>query len=555
MSCKIPADVLAYIESIERDEPRAGRELHALAAYLRQVFNTEELIFDEELYGRYMSLARYFPFKLFAWEKALTALWLCTFSAPGVPRWKTIFTMLGRGAGKDGFIAFSAFCLVSPYNPAKNYDVDICANNEEQAMRPVLDLVEVLETPKTEGKLKKHYYHTKQLVQGRANKGVIRGRTNNPKSRDGMRSGAIIFNEVHIYENYLNIKVFMSSLGKKEQPRVGIFTSNGDVSDGPLDDYINNGMRILFEGEPDNGFLPFICRLGSEKEVHDPANWPKANPSIVYMPTMQRETQEEYEDWQQYPERNGDFLTKRMGIRKGFSDTLVTDYANVKATNRELPDLSGWSCTAGIDYAELSDWASVNLHFRRGEERYDVNHSWLCLQSKTLTRVQAPWRDWAERGLITCIDDVSIKPELLGQYILDAARRYNVRMLAMDHYRWTLVAEAMGRAGFDAADKSRVKLVRPSDIAQIIPVIDECFSRQRFTWGDCPPLRWAVNNTKKCRSGKKQGTDTGNFYYAKIEAKSRKTDPFMALVASMTTEQTLGTGLPLQAPPIGAISF
>lgn len=65
MSCEIPADVLAYIESIERDEPRAGRELHALAAYLRQVFDTETLIFDSELYGRYMSLARYFPFELF----------------------------------------------------------------------------------------------------------------------------------------------------------------------------------------------------------------------------------------------------------------------------------------------------------------------------------------------------------------------------------------------------------------------------------------------------------------------------------------------------------
>ena len=114
MSCKIPADVLAYIESIERDEPRAGRELHALAAYLRQVFDTEELIFDDELYGRYMSLARYFPFELFPWEKALTALWLCTFSAPGVPRWKTIFTMLGRGAGKDGFFVSRSAKNVKP---------------------------------------------------------------------------------------------------------------------------------------------------------------------------------------------------------------------------------------------------------------------------------------------------------------------------------------------------------------------------------------------------------------------------------------------------------
>ena len=71
MSCEIPADVLAYIESIERDEPRADRELHALAAYLRKTFNTEALTFDAELYGRYKSLARYLPFELFTWEKAL----------------------------------------------------------------------------------------------------------------------------------------------------------------------------------------------------------------------------------------------------------------------------------------------------------------------------------------------------------------------------------------------------------------------------------------------------------------------------------------------------
>jgi hypothetical protein len=45
-------------------------------------------------------------------------------------------------------------------------------------------------------------------------------------------------------------------------------------------------------------------------------------------------------------------------------------------------------------------------------------------------------------------------------------------------------------------------------------------------------LRWATNNTKLVRSGRKDGADTGNFYYAKIEAKSRKTDPFMAMVAS-----------------------
>ena len=67
-------------------------------------------------------------------------------------------------------------------------------------------------------------------------------------------------------------------------------------------------------------------------------------------------------------------------------------------------------------------------------------------------------------------------------------------------------------------------------------------------------LRWAVNNTKRVRASRKVGVDTGNFIYAKIEAKSRKTDPFMALVASMVIEPLLGAGsLPLSVPPSAII--
>ena len=41
----------------------------------------------------------------------------------------------------------------------------------------------------------------------------------------------------------------------------------------------------------------------------------------------------------------------------------------------------------------------------------------------------------------------------------------------------------------------------------------------------------------------------------KIEAKSRKTDPFMALVAAMTIESTLGDGTSLDTPDIGAFTY
>ena len=74
-----------------------------------------------------------------------------------------------------------------------------------------------------------------------------------------------------------------------------------------------------------------------------------------------------------------------------------------------------------------------------------------------------------------------------------------------------------------------------------------------------PTLRWAVNNTKMIRYGRKLGkeddADIGNFVYAKIEAKSRKTDPFMALVASMTVEDALPYAQVTNAPDLGVFTY
>ena len=554
MTCKIVPEVMEYIELVENGPHRVSPEQTALAAHIRKCFETQDIYTDEKQLANYLKLEKYFPFKLFPWQKFVIALWDCTYwTDTGLPRWDTFFGMLGRGAGKDGLISFDAMCSVSPYCESPRYDVDICANLEEQATRPVKDLTEVMEMPGQRAKLSKHFYFTKEVVQGKKNRGSVRGRTNNPKSRDGMRTGKAIYNEVHQYEDYQNITVFRTGQGKVPHPRSGYFTSNGNVSDGPLDDFLAQGRRILFEGEDDHGMLPFICCLKNKEQVHDPLNWYMANPSLQYNPALLEETRKEYEDWLEHPERNPDFLTKRMGLRSQAQEYSVTDYDKVLATNKEIPSLYGMSCTVGVDYAEISDWAAVNLHFRKGDLRFDINHAWVCTQSKTLKRVKAPWRDWADKGDITVVDDVSIHPDLLAGWVQSMASKYNLKMLAMDHHRWTLVSESFKKIGFDASDRSRVKLVRPSDIMQVEPVIQDCFDRELFHWGDKPHLRWAVNNTKRVRSSKKLGVDTGNFIYAKIEAKSRKTDPFMALVASMVVEPALGTGLPIAAPPIPAI--
>ena len=183
----------------------------------------------------------------------------------------------------------------------------------------------------------------------------------------------------------------------------------------------------------------------------------------------------------------------------------------------------------------------------------------MCLNSKDISRLKVPWKEWADQGRLTLVDDVEIHPQLLTNYIQDMKQQYQIQMVAMDDFRYALLSKYLEMIGFDKKTYKNLKLIRPTDIMRVVPVIDHCFVNQWFRWGDAPELRWATNNTKLVRHNRKIGQaddmDFGNFVYGKIEAKSRKTDPFMALVASMVVEDVLPETAIKQAPKIKVYSY
>lgn len=538
---KICKEVQEWIDIVEQDKIRCCEEQHLLVAHIKKCFETEDIYTDTEQLGNYIRIIeKYLPFKLFPWEKFVIALHDCTYwTDTRQPRWPDLFCMTGRGAGKDGMIAAESLCLSSQYNGIREYDVDICANNEEQALRPVQDLKMAFEEPKVTKQIKRFYHWTKERIVALKTRSIIRGRTNSPKGKDGLRSGIVIFNEIHQYQNYDNINVFTTGLGKKKHPRRSYYTTNGDVREGPLDDILEDGEDSLRAGSDDNGMLYFICKLNKKEDVHDEANWTMANPSLPYLPHLQQETRKEYREWVKSPERLSAFISKRMNLTEQAKEGAVTSWDCIAATNKPIPDLTGRSCTVGIDYAKTTDWVAVNVHFKDGDKRYDINKAWICGESKDIPRIKAPWREWAKTPtMLEYVDDVEIHPETVAAYVKTVAQRYKVEQVAIDSYRYTLMADALSKVGFSPQRKNLI-LVKQTDILKVVPVIDHCFIHGYFHWGDNPVLRWATNNTKLIRYGRNVGADKGSFVYAKIEAKSRKTDPWMALVASMVCESEI----------------
>lgn len=524
------------------DDCRSGKNIVDIDILLacdlveRKLNDNDVIIYHEKIDKAVELMERYFEISLFDWELFVTALIHCYYDSTDTLVFDEFDIIMGRGNGKNGFISAIAWYLTTHYHGVKGYNIDIVANSQEQAKTSFDDIYEMLE--RTWSKSKRFFYKTKEIISNLKTNSKIKYNTSNARTKDGKRSACLIFDEIHEYENYNMISVFTSGFGKKKHSRIFKISTDGHVREGVIDDTKGLGKDILNGLITDLGILPLFYHIASEEEALNPKMWHKANPSLKYLPELKKQMDKEFIQMKYTPSIERDFYTKRMNWPKSNADIAVTDWDNIAATNKPIPDLKGRQAVAGIDYTKINDLASVNIHFRDGDIRYDINHSWLCLQSADLKRLKIPWQKWADEGKLTLVDDIEINPYLLTDYILEQMQYFDIKCIAVDNFRYALLSKALKEIGFDK-ERKNLYLVRPSDIMKIVPVIDSIFVNHYFYWGDNPPLRWATNNTKLIASGKKQGTDTGNFYYGKIEAKSRKTDPFLACVHSTVIEDRL----------------
>lgn len=527
--------IQGYIDLVRSGVTPMCREQYQLADLIETAFRTEDLFVDEKQLERYMGLLRYFPYKLLPWEQFLFALHNCVYTADGSLRWPCLVIVVGRGAGKNGYLAFEDFCLLTPINGIKNYNIDIFATAEEQARATFDDIRNILED--NEAYFKKFFTWTKEEIVNIATGSKLKFRTSAPKTKDGGRPGKVDFDEVHAYENGKLIDVAVGGLGKRPHPRRTYSTTQGDVRDGPLDKLMKKADDVLSGKRPDNGWIYFICRIESDAEITDPKAWIKANPSLgdPSRPELLQELRMELGEYLDDPAAHGAFPTKRLNWPKGDKETEVTSWENIKAASCPLPDdseLDGRPAVFGIDYASTQDFVAAGVLILLDDRYIWITHSWVCAQSKTLHRIVFPLAEAEARGELTMVDAPEISPDIPVQWVADMRTRFNLVMGGIDHFRYTLLSKSFAAFGFDPdRKKGNLKLTYSPEQSMVAPVISSAFLNRKIVWGDNMLMRWYTNNATRLIDKR------GNITYGKIEPKTRKTDGFMALVAAFIVAQ------------------
>lgn len=478
-----------------------------------------------------MGLQRYFPYKLLPWESFLFALHNCVYTVDGDLRWPVLVVVVGRGAGKNGYLAFEDFALLTPINGVKDYDIDIFATSEDQAKATFDDIYAILEGNRAY--FEKYYEWTKEEIRNKKTGSRLRFHTSSAKTKDGGRPGKVDFDEVHAYVNNALIDVAMTGLGKKAHPRQTYISTMGDVRDGPLDKMIELALKVLRREVPDDGWLYFICRLDSDAEIMDPSKWGKANPSL-HDPNRRSLLQQiklEFARYKRDPAGNRAFATKRMNRPMGDKETEVTSWDNILAASRPLPpesELMGRPAVFGVDYASTQDFVAAGILFILDDCYVWITHSWVCTQSSGLHRINFPIAEAEARGELTLVDLPEIPPEMPVDWIAEMGQKYSLIMGGIDNYRHVLLGRAFAAKGWNADRKNgNLKLTYSPEQSKVAPLISSSFLNHRIIWGDNMLMRWYTNNSIRIIDRK------GNITFGKIEPKTRKTDGFMAFVAAV----------------------
>ena len=535
-------EIAQWMHMVEDGQIVACKWQHLLCKMVRRIFETEQLWLDRDRLDRYLSYQALFPFNLNAEEKFMLTLVLCLYAKPGVPRFDVLFLYVGRGFGKNGFITFIAFCLMSKANGILEYDVHVAATTEDQAKTSFEELRNMFE--RSPWKYENGFTWNKKEIKNKSTSSIFKFLTANAASKDGGRPGALILDEIHAYESYELIAVLIGGLGKKDDARVFEITTDGDVREGPLDEEKEKGEKILRGEMPDNGMLPVMFALDDPAEIHIESMWPKANPVVLERPNLMQRYRKDYRAWVEHPQKHTEVPTKRFNCPTARMDIALTTRENLMAASRpiDMDALRGKPCVFGLDYARTTDMVGACLLFDVDGEWVALHHGWWCTHSADAGEVKAPLEDWARMDLLTIVDDVDISPGLPCAWARDVASELGATIViaALDEYRLGLVKPHLLEVlGLDSTVRDtkettkQVYIVRPSDQMRTYPVLDSVLSNHTIAWGDSPLMRWCANNVKV------EPAPNNNYKYGKIAPHTRKTDVFMALVAAFSAREYL----------------
>ena len=522
----IPKYVTDYIEAYRDGKIHLNKERILLIDYLEKyILIRDDIYFNHDMLEKYIRFTEKWYFPLQSFQKFIAAFVFLFYEEDDSVFYEQFFITMARGGGKNGFISSLTHFFISPLHGIPRYNVSIVANSELQAKTSFKEIYDVIIANEV---LENMFYPTKVEIKGNDTKSTLQFHTSNASTKDGLRDGCVIYDEVHQYENSDTVNVFSSGLGKVPNAREFFIGTDGFVREGFLDKMKERAMSIMEGKEIDDPLFPFICKIDDPKEIDNPEMWEKANPMFsnprgFYAKGLFKKVTAQYKQLANNPSNRQEFMTKRMNYPEVDLNLAVASWEQILATNRPFPILEDCTAVGGLDFASIKDFAAVGLLFKVNGDYIWKSHSFVRQGFLDSVSLKVPIKDWEEAGLLTIIDEPVINIKYIVDWFVRMREMYDFNTIVADTFRLDLVKNALEEEGFELLYIRNPKAIH----SLLAPRVETMFANETIIFGDNPLMRWYTNNIfvhiKK----------DGNKEYLKKDEVRRKTDGFQAFIHAL----------------------
>lgn len=516
-----------WIDIVETGQQLTNKEMKLTVQLVKSAMESPEVFVDIRRINECIEfIETYRSYQLTPIQRFLHACYAGLFYNDGDIVFDEIFLYCARGFGKNAFLSDASLYLLSNRHGIKEYEIDIVANNEKQAKTSFNDVYNMIGDNKA---LQNAFKRTKTEILFYNTRSIMQYHTSNARTKDGLRPGLVAFDELHEYEDYSQIKVFRSALGKVSHGRIFYLTTDGNLRGAVIDDFKEQAKDVLSTLDWHAGFLPVYCALDKFEEWEDEKCWVKANPMLPDLPILQRRYEKDYRDALKSKDLKMEFLTKRLNYPLEDTQHAVASWENILGTNQDIPDLTGEVCIGGLDYADVRDFIAVGLLFKKNNKRYWIHHTFIVEEALRIQSFNMDFDIPRSEGYVTIVPGNVMDPQLVSDWFVKMSQKYRIKTIAMDRFRKNAVKEV-----FDA-DGLPVEEIPSGYIShsKLAPLVDMMFANHTLIYGDDRMMRWYTNNVYVDMDPK------GNKSYKKIDPEKRKTDGFMAMIHALTLDEQL----------------
>ena len=445
--------LLEYREAIRRGEIQAGRdmidELDNLIAdldnpeYRYDTTKAEIIISFIETCCK-LTVAPFYgkPFILELWEKAFIEV---SFSfqiqsidtGKWVERFQECLLLIARKNGKTEFIAAIVFALLI----IGGMGIQIVCSGTNDSIASIcydtIDRMRLMVDPESVDTWK-----NQKGIKCLFNNNFLFKLSDSSRAKEGRNIDVAAIDELHELLKNGIYKPIQQSTGVKEYFKIFMFSSEGFVNDGFLDD-VRKEYTDIVRGkdrrESAKRKLPWLYTMDSEAEVWEtdeqginPA-WQKANPSVGAI-----------KKWSYLRDRVDEAKTSKADrmfvLSKDFNFKVSDSAAWLERSDWDydipfnIEDFRNTVCLGAVDLSETTDMtcAKVMLYRRDDRRKYCLSHYWIPenkLESSADKTAGAKYQEWAQKGWLTICSGNDNDLTLVADWFAELRDKYGIYLL------------------------------------------------------------------------------------------------------------------------------